>query len=119
MNLLKCLILNLWRPVFCKQEAFERAREHAFASLCCFGRKVITNFAILLGRDQEDITADYKLYSERKWDATKIFDIMLSQALLYLKDDNPYICSAADDTSQNRKKDPPSTFIMDPKKWTT
>lgn len=97
MNLLTCLIsiLNLSRPVFCKQEAFERAKEHAFASLCAFGKKVITNFAILLGRDQEDITADYKLYSERKWNATEIFDIMLNQALFYLKDDNPYAGTTA------------------------
>jgi hypothetical protein len=117
MNLLTCLIsiLNLWRPVFCKQEAFERAKEHAFASLCAFGRKVITNFAILLGRDHEDITADYKLYSERKWNPREIFDIILNQALLFLDDEDPYIRSAADDTSVRKtgKKIPQARYMRD------
>lgn len=101
MNLLTALIsiLNSWRPVFCKEEAFERAKEHAFASLCAFGRKTITNFSILLGRDQADITADYKLYSERKWKATEIFDCIIGKALAIESNSSPYICCAADDTA--------------------
>jgi hypothetical protein len=117
MNLLTCLIsiLNLWRPIFCKQEAFERAKEHAFASLCAFGRKTITNFAILLGRDHEDITADYKLYSERKWNAREMFDIILNQALICLNTPHSYICSAADDTSIRKtgKKIPQARYMRD------
>jgi hypothetical protein len=117
MNLLTCLIsiFNLWRPVFCKEEAFERAKEHAFASLCSFGRKTITNFAILLGRDHEDITADYKLYSERKWEATEIFDILLKKSLDNLPHANPYICMAADDTSIRKtgKKIPQARYMRD------
>lgn len=118
MNLLKCLvsILELWRPVFCKAEAFERAKEHAFASLAAFGRKTITSFTILLGRDEKDIAADYKLYSERKWNAREIFDVSLNQALICLNEASPYICVAADDTSIRKtgKKIPQARYMRDP-----
>jgi hypothetical protein len=117
MNLLKSLIsvLNLWRPVFCKCEAFERAKEHAIASLCAFGRKTITNFAILLGRDDEDITADYKLYSERKWDARELFNITLDKTLEALQDTSSYISIAADDTAIRKtgKKIPQARYMRD------
>jgi hypothetical protein len=117
MNLLISLIsiLNLWRPVFCKEEAFQRAKEHAIAALCAFGRKTVTNFALLLGRGQEDITADYKLYSERKWNATEIFDIILDKTLSTLQTTDPYICVAADDTVVHKtgKKIPQARYLKD------
>jgi hypothetical protein len=117
MNLLTSLIsiLSLWRPIFCKAEAFERAKEHAIASLCAFGRKTITNFAILLGRDQEDITADYKLYSERKWDEREIFNITLNKTLETLGNTDSYISIAADDTAIRKtgKKIPQARHMRD------
>ncbi len=52
MNLLKALlmILSMWRPAFCKQAAFARAKELTFACLCACGQKTITSMAIFLGR---------------------------------------------------------------------
>src|SRR5829696_5040359 len=117
MDLLKSLIsiLNGWRPIFCKAEAFERAKEHAIASLCAFGRKTITNFAILLGRDDKDITADYKLYSERKWESREIFNFILHKTLKALQDQPSYICIAADDTAIRKtgKKIPQARHMRD------
>jgi hypothetical protein len=117
MNLLESLIsiLNLWRPVFCKGEAFQRAKEHAIASLCAFGRKTITNFTILLTRDSKDITADYKLYSERKWEAREIFNVILHKTLESFQDQSSYICIAADDTAIRKtgKKIPQARYMRD------
>lgn len=117
MNLLESLIsiLNLWRPVFCKAEAFERAKEHAIASLCAFGRKTVTSFAILLGRDEKDISPDYKLYSKRKWNAREIFDILLDKTLANLPNIDSYISVAADDTSIRKtgKKIPQARHMKD------
>lgn len=98
MNLLTTLnsLLNFWRPAFCKEQAFARAKEHAFACLCGFGRKTITSLAIYLGRDQTDITADYKLYGNSKWDTSAIFDPLMNEAVKLIDDD--YIPIAADDT---------------------
>ena len=116
MNLLTTLIflLNLWRPAFCKEQAFHRAKEHAIAGLCAFGRKTITNFAIFLGRDQANIIADYKLYSEYKWHPTDLFNPLLEQGLKYTT--GRYMTIAADDTRlpKSGKKIPNASWGRDP-----
>ena len=83
MNLLKNFIslINLWRPAFCKQEAFLRAREHAIAALCSLGHHTITSLAIFLGRGIHKPSADYKLYSWCKWQVEKIFNPLHRQCL--------------------------------------
>ena len=45
MNLLQVFIslIDEWRPVFCKQEAFNRAKEHAIA-LCSLGRHTLHGY---------------------------------------------------------------------------
>ena len=50
MNLLKALflMLDMWRPAFCKEEAFIRAKELVIACLCAYDRKTITSMAIFL-----------------------------------------------------------------------
>lgn len=116
MNLLTTLIslLNLWRPAFCKEQAFGRAKEHAIAGLCALGRKTITNFAIFLGRDQTSIVADYKLYSEYKWHPNDLFNPLLEQGLKYSI--GKYITVASDDTrlSKTGKKIPSAGWGRDP-----
>ena len=116
MNLLTTFIflLDLWRPAFCKAQAFHRAKEHAIAGLCAFGRKTITNFAIFLGRDQTSIVADYKLYSEYKWHPNDLFNPLLEQGLKYSTE--KYITVAADDTrlSKTGRKIPNASWGRDP-----
>ena len=62
MNLLQTFIslIQLWRPAFCKQEAFIRTREHATAALCALDRHTITSLAIFLRRGIKKPSADYK-----------------------------------------------------------
>src|ERR1700730_4136189 len=98
MNLLQAFIsiINLWRPAFCKLEAFHRAREHAVAALCSFGHHTITSMAIFLGRDRKKPSADYKLYSWRKWKVEEIFNPLLRLCLRFFEED--YIIIGADDT---------------------
>lgn len=116
MNLLKALflILNLWRPAFCKTAAFTRAKELAIASLCAFNRKTITSMAIYLGRGQKLPIADYKFYSEYKWNVEDLFNPILQKALEYCPED--YISVAADDTKIHKsgKKIPNASWHADP-----
>jgi hypothetical protein len=116
MNLLTAFVflLDLWRPAFCKKQAFIRAKEHAFASLCAFGRKTITSFAIFLRRDQTSIVADYKLYSEYKWNPRDLFNPLLEKGLKYVSGN--YITIAADDTRlpKSGKKIPHASWGRDP-----
>jgi hypothetical protein len=117
MSLLKSLmsILSLWRPAFCKEEAFKRSKEHAIASLCAFGRHTITNFALLFGRDKAVPTADYKLYSNCKWKVEDLFNPILELSLPYFAD-SKYIVLAADDTKLHKtgKKIPNASWQRDP-----
>jgi hypothetical protein len=116
MNLLQAFIsiINLWRPAFCKAEAFHRAREHAVAALCSFGHHTITSMAIFLGRDRLKPSADYKLYSWSKWKVEDIFNPILKLCLPYFEDD--YIIIGADDTKLKKtgKKIPFTSWQRDP-----
>lgn len=116
MNLLKALflILHMWRPAFCKEAAFIRAKELAIACLCAYGRKTITTMAIYLGRGQTLPVADYKFYSECKWNVEDLFNPILKQCLEYIP--GQYICIAVDDTKIHKtgKKIPNASWHADP-----
>src|SRR6478735_7351951 len=116
MNLLKALflIMDFWRPAFCKTAAFTRAKELAIASLCGFNRKTITSMAIYLGRGQKLPIADYKFYSEYKWNVEDLFNPIMEQGLKYCPGD--YISVAADDTKIHKtgKKIPNASWHADP-----
>lgn len=107
-------ILALWRPAFCKQAAFIRAKELVFACLCTNGRKTITNMAIFRGRGDKLPIADYKFYCEYKWDVENLFDPILELASNQIKSE--YICFAADDTKIRKtgKKIPFAGWQADP-----
>lgn len=116
MSLLQTFIslIQLWRPAFCKQEAFLRTREHAVAALCSLGHHTITSLAIFLGRGRVKPSADYKLYSWCKWQVEKIFNPLLGQCLPLFN--NQYIVIGADDTKLKKtgKKIPFTSWQRDP-----
>src|SRR5579863_4585956 len=116
MNLLKALtmILAMWRPTFCKTAAFTRAKELAFACLCGYGRKTITNMAIFLGRSDRLPIADYKFYSESKWNVENLFDPIIELSTQHLNGE--YLHFAADDTKVRKtgKKIPYAGWQADP-----
>lgn len=116
MNLLKALlmILSMWRTAFCKQAAFLRSKELAFACLCSCGRKTITSMAIFLGRGHKLPITDYKFYSEYKWNVEDLFNPILGLATQSI--DGKYISFAADDTKIHKtgKKIPFACWQSDP-----
>lgn len=112
-----CVFLSIiteWRPAFTKNQTFLRAREHAFAALCCLGRKTITNYIIFRGKDQQDHSADYYLYSFRKWSVNSLFNPILKRSLGFFT--GKYIVVGADDTLLRKtgKKIPGSSWKRDP-----
>lgn len=116
MSLLKTFLdlVASWQSTFCKQATFKRARDHAVASICSLGRHTITNLIIWQGRDQEDHTADYRLYNEYKWNVEDLFNPILKKALNYFLDE--YVVIGADDTRIRKtgKKIPGTSWGRDP-----
>ena len=116
MSLLKnfLFLISLWRPAFCKLDTFNRAKNHAVASICSIGRHTITNLIIWLGHDQLDPTADYRLYNKYKWNVEDLFNPLIQQALPFFK--NEYIVVGADDTRIRKtgKKIPGTSWGRDP-----
>ena len=116
MNLLQVFmsLINEWRPAFCKQEAFQRAKQHALATLCSFGKHTITSLAIFLGRGVNKPSSDYKLYSWSKWKVEEIFNPLLFQCFQFFKEDT--IVVGADDTKLKKtgKKIPFTSWQRDP-----
>ena len=107
-------ILSDWRGAFTKEQAFKRAKQHAYAAICCFGRRTITNFIILMRRDQQDHSADYRVYSKYKWNVSDLFDPILRRCLGYFP--GKYIVVGADDTTIRKtgKKIPFTGWRRDP-----
>jgi len=116
MNLLNALLMifAMWRSAFCKNAAFIRAKEHAFACLSASGRKTITSMAIFLGRYHKLPIADYKFYSDCKWNVEDLFDPIMCLAAQYINGE--YLCLAADDTKIHKtgKKIPYTGWQVDP-----
>jgi hypothetical protein len=107
-------LIDTWRPAFCKGQAFFRIREHAVASVSAFGRKTISNLLIFLGRDRCDHTADYRVYSEYKWEPNDLFDPLLEECIKLIKNDT--LCLAVDDSRLKKtgKKIPGTGWQKDP-----
>lgn len=89
--------LGLWRPLFCKQQLFERARALAIGFLGTIERRTLANVSVFLGNLQKGYEANCAVFSRRKWEAVKLFDPLLKEALKYTS--GPYVCIAADDTT--------------------
>lgn len=106
--------LGLWRPLFCKQQLFERARALAIGFLGVIGRHTLTNVSIFLGYLQQGYEANCAVFSRRKWDHQKLFDPLLKEALQFVQ--GSYICVAADDTTLKKtgKKIKDASWRRDP-----
>jgi hypothetical protein len=85
---------------FRQRRSRERAVQLALGGLCAFGRRTISRAICAVGRQHQDWSADYKLYSRSPWPSQRLFDPVLRQ---YLRDfpAGP-IRAAMDDTKLRR-----------------
>jgi hypothetical protein len=80
---------------------FSRGRRHLLSHLVCFGRHTVTGLLRNQDRTQCDWTADYRLYSEDRFDEDKLFNQVRSGVEQLAAPDAPLI--AAMDDSLLRK----------------
>lgn len=61
-------------PTFSSDQTFARGRRHLLSQLVCFGRHTVTGLLRNQDRTQCDWTADYRLYSEDRFEEDKLFN---------------------------------------------
>ena len=83
--------------VFAQRRTHHRAAVLAVSQLACLGRHTVTGLLSTAGKQQEDWSADYRLFSRDRWDAQKPFDSVLEGVLEFLSPQAPLV-AAMDDT---------------------
>ena len=108
------VLLSLWRPVFPQDRSFQRALRQAVGALLVVGSATVTRILAALGRDQQDGSADYKLYARADWEEQALFDALLPAALAHCP--GRFVPLALDDTRLRKtgKRIPTAFWQRDP-----
>jgi DDE superfamily endonuclease len=105
-----------WQTVFAQTRTHQRALALALGLLCGVGRRTITRALGFWGKEQQDWSADYKLFSRSPWEPGALFDPWLRQGIdRYCPTGRP-IAVAVDDTVVRRtgRRVPNSSWQRDP-----
>jgi len=108
-------MIEATRPAFKQERSLERARRLALSQLVCLGRHTITGVICASGRQFEDWSADYKLFSKERFDKEGVFAAIRKEAADLLGDDDQVVC-AMDDSLMRKKgrKIPGTGNLRDP-----
>jgi hypothetical protein len=85
------------RDCFGSEESFERCRRHLLSSLVSFGRHTITGLLRTQNRHQQDWTADYRFYSQARFDDQQVFELVRRIVDRHLDKSQPLV-TAMDDS---------------------
>lgn len=92
------LLLNEWRPAFTQQRTFDRIHRLTYGLLFCARRHLTSNAICATGRQFEDWSADYRVFSRSPWDTHKLFDPVINHAVPLLPPAPAPVMAAMDDT---------------------
>jgi hypothetical protein len=100
LNLLSALdtLLQSWREVFPQQRTFRRAYRLALSFLVCLHDHLTSKAICTTGRQFQDWTADYRVFSRSPWDVVRLFDAVIDGAIAFLHPDPTPLIMALDDT---------------------
>lgn len=82
---------------FSQPRVWERAYRLSLAQLTCLGRHTITGLICTRGRQFQDWSADYRLFSQDRWEVSNLFRPVIAGVLSALADPAPFV-TALDDT---------------------
>ena len=83
--------------VFAQRRTSRRAAVLGVSQLVCLGPRTITGLLSVAGKQDADWTADYRFFSQDRWNPQQLFDSILQGVLDFLPPDRPVVC-AMDDT---------------------
>lgn len=76
-------LLYLWAKVFPQQRTLERAVRLALGQVLAPGSRTISRIIAACGLDQEDWSADYRVFSRSPWQQRHLFHPLLEQGTRY------------------------------------
>lgn len=89
-------IISGWDKTFKQYRTHTRAKVLSIGLLMAMGRKTISRAISVVGRDQQDWSADYRIFSRTEWSICSLFRPVLQRACHAI--DEPFITAAFDDT---------------------
>jgi len=100
LNLLPAFdaLLQSWRDVFPQQRTFQRAYRLALSFLVCLHDHLTSKAICTTGRQFQDWTADYRVFSRSPWDVVRLFDAVIDGAIAFLAPDRTPVIVPLDDT---------------------
>ena len=73
------LLADSFGRAFAQTRSQQRAMELGLGALCSFGRRTLSRSIGAVGRQFQDWSADYKLFSRSPWEAEDLFDPVLEE----------------------------------------
>jgi len=101
--------------VFAQHRVWQRARRLGISQLACPGRHTLSNLLCTTGRQFQDWSADYRVFSKDRWDVQRLFEPVV-QGVLDLSPKDADFVTALDDTHlpKSGKKTPGVGWTRDP-----
>lgn len=95
--------------------ARERVRRHFLSSLCCLGRHTLTGHLATAGRQFQDWSADYRMFSQERVDPSAMF-AQLQRTIAEALPAREPVVTALDDTrlKKSSKRTPGVAYNRDP-----
>jgi hypothetical protein len=91
------VLLNQWRGVFRQRRSCQRAIRLALAHILTPGRRLLSRLIATSGRQDQDWTADYKLFNRSPWQANQLFQPVIERCVEHAKEQD-YVVLAGDFT---------------------
>jgi hypothetical protein len=109
-------LFSLFKPHFHRIDTFNRARDLAYAHLVTLGRHTISRLICGKNEQQQDWSADYKFFSQRKWDANDFYFEILKECDAHSHWYQDAIVLAMDESFRKKtgKKIPQVRTLRDP-----
>ena len=100
---------------FGQQRIWQRARRLSLSQLACLGRHTLSNLLCACGRQFQDWSADYRVFSKDRWQAQRLFGPVVQGVLDLLPSASAFVI-AVDDTllRKSGKKTPGVAYRRDP-----
>ena len=81
VNTFISLLEQGWKNTFARRASWQRAIQQATATNCMFGGRMISRIICALGRQHQDWSADYKIFSRSPWNEDTLFDPVIDAYL--------------------------------------